>query len=75
MSMMAARQAMVAIQQSSSAANDMIDSIRSVIEQINAFQTTVSAATTAEVTEAENAATGLADMSNRLQTLVGRFRF
>jgi methyl-accepting chemotaxis protein len=63
MSMMAARQAMVAIQQSSSAANDMIDSIRSVIEQINAFQTTVSAAT------------GLADMSNRLQTLVGRFRF
>ena len=65
-----------AIQQASTAANEMIDSIRDVIEQINSFQTTISAAveqqtaTTAElnrnITEASE---GSAQIAGNIATV------
>jgi methyl-accepting chemotaxis protein len=65
-----------AIQQSSTAAHDMIDSIRSVIEQINAFQTTVSAAveqqtaTTTEMNRSINEASdGTAQIAATITTV------
>jgi methyl-accepting chemotaxis protein len=102
-----------AIQHASTAAGDVIDKIRHVIEQINGFQTTISAAveqqtattaemnrnitqasdgstqiattiatvaqaaeaTSTEVTHAENAANDLAQLSERLKNLVGRYQY
>jgi methyl-accepting chemotaxis protein len=102
-----------AIQRSSTAAIDAINSINTVIEQINAYQTTISAAveqqsgTTAEmnrnihaassansqiagniavvaqaarntsagVTQADAAATALADMGQHLRHLIGQFQY
>ncbi len=58
-----------AIQQSSTAANESIGSIRSVIEQINAFQTTVSAAVeeqTATIQEMNRSISEASDGSSQI---------